>query len=167
MNTLQELKLYYDKPASVWEEVLPLGNGRIGAMVWGGALEERMGLNHCALWSGTGRDKNNPEALKWLDKVRELVFAGENEEAQLVMEKNMTAEHSESFLPLGDLYIEQAGGEVGGYSRELRLNDATARVRYTVDGKQCERTAFVSYPDKALIFRVTCACALNRSSGRA
>ena len=157
MNTLQELKLYYDKPASVWEEVLPLGNGRIGAMVWGGALEERMGLNHCALWSGTGRDKNNPEALKWLDKVRELVFAGENEEAQLVMEKNMTAEHSESFLPLGDLYIEQAGGEVGGYSRELRLNDATARVRYTVDGKQCERTAFVSYPDKALIFRVTCA----------
>ena len=58
---MQELKLYYDKPAAAWEEVLPLGNGRVGAMVWGDARCERLGLNHTNLWSGTGRDKNNPD----------------------------------------------------------------------------------------------------------
>lgn len=153
---MQELKLYYDKPAAAWEEVLPLGNGRIGAMVWGDARCERMGLNHTNLWSGTGRDKNNPDAVNYLDQVRELVFAGENEAAQQMMEKYMTAEHSESFMPLGDLYIEQSGNTVSDYSRELRLNDATAHVRYTLDGKKYERTTFVSYPDKALIVRVAC-----------
>ena len=153
---MQELKLYYDKPAAAWEEVLPLGNGRVGAMVWGDARCERLGLNHTNLWSGTGKDKNNPDALNWLDPVRKLVFAGENEAAQEMMEKYMTAGYSESFMPLGDLYIEQAGETVSDYSRELLLGDATAHVHYTLDGKKCERTAFVSYPDKALIVRVTC-----------
>lgn len=158
---MQELKLYYDAPAKQWEDVLPLGNGRLGAMVWGGALSERLGLNHCTLWSGTGRDKNNPGALDALAKVRELVFAGENEKAQALLEDQMTAEHSESFLPLGDLWIEQSGAQVTDYTRTLNLHDATARVRYSVDGHACERTMFVSYPDKALIVRIACEAAAD------
>ncbi|KAF9108975.1 hypothetical protein BGX30_008589, partial [Mortierella sp. GBA39] len=99
------MKLQYDKPATVWTEALPIGNGRIGAMVFGGVAEERIQLNEDTLWSGYPRDTNNPEALEVLPRVRELIRSGQYEEADRAA-KGMMGAYSQSYLPLGDLHIE-------------------------------------------------------------
>lgn len=147
-------KLWYGKPAECWEETLPLGNGHLGAMVWGGIQTERIGLNEITLWSGYEHSKDRPEALHALPKVRELVFAGEYFKAQQLLEQRMLGEFTESYLPLGNLYADfTSQGAVTEYSRELSLSDACVCVRYTQNGVHFTRTAFASHPHRALILR--------------
>ncbi|MET3848661.1 glycoside hydrolase family 95 protein [Paenibacillus sp. OAE614] len=151
------MKLQYDKPATVWTEALPIGNGRIGAMVFGGVAEERIQLNEDTLWSGYPRDTNNPEALEVLPRVRELIRSGQYEEADRAS-KGMMGAYSQSYLPLGDLHIEfEQDGEVPftGYKRELDLAEGITRVEYTVRGVVYAREMFVSHPDQVLVVRLT------------
>ncbi len=101
----RKLELYYDKPALRWEETLPVGNGSLGAMIWGGVREELLGLNEESLWSGYERDKNNPGASRSLKAVRELVFAGRCAEAEKLIQDTMLGEFNESYMPLGNLHI--------------------------------------------------------------
>ena len=79
-----QMDLYYDHPASIWEETLPIGNGKLGGMIWGGVQEELIGLNEESLWSGYEREKNNPHAFDSLSEVRELVFQGKCYEADIM-----------------------------------------------------------------------------------
>ncbi|MBB3126671.1 alpha-L-fucosidase 2 [Paenibacillus rhizosphaerae] len=151
------MKLQYDKPATVWTEALPIGNGRIGAMVFGGVAEERLQLNEDTLWSGYPRDTNNPEALEVLPRVRELIRSGQYEEADRAA-KGMMGAYSQSYLPLGDLQIElEHDGEVpfSGYKRELDLAQGISRVEYTVRGVVYTREMFISHPDQVLVVRLT------------
>lgn len=151
------MKLQYDKPATVWTEALPIGNGRIGAMVFGGVAEERIQLNEDTLWSGYPRDTNNPEALEVLPRVRELIRSGQYEEADRAA-KGMMGAYSQSYLPLGDLHIElKQEGEASftGYKRELDLAEGITRVEYTVRGVVYTREMFVSHPDQVLVVRLT------------
>lgn len=152
----QDLKLWYRQPARKWEETLPIGNGRLGAMIFGGVKEERLGLNEDSLWSGYYYDKNNPQAYYHLASVREKLFAGEYEAAEQEIRDGMLGEHNESYLPLGDLLLHmEHTDEAENYTRSLDLETAIARVGYTVGSVRFEREYFASFPQQAIFVRLT------------
>ena len=154
----QPLRLWYDKAASAFEEALPLGNGRTGAMVFGGPASDRFLLNDSTLWTGRPVDPAvNPDAINWLPRVREALFKGDYKTADALTRK-MQGKFSQSYAPLGDLYIETPGLEavqITEYRRELDLATAVARTAFTAAGAAFAREAFVSYPDKLLVIRLS------------
>jgi len=151
------MKLQYDKPARAWTEALPLGNGRLGAMVFGGVERERIQLNEDTLWSGYPRDGNNQEAKALLAVVRELIREENYEEADRVS-KRMLGAYSQSYMPLGDLHIVMEHGNLPGqhsYKRELDIAKAVSKVSYSVGETVYHREAFASHPDQVLVVRLT------------
>jgi alpha-L-fucosidase 2 len=149
------LRLWYEKPAATWVEALPLGNGRLGAMVFGDPLRERLALNEDTLWSGGPTSWNNPDARTWLPKVREAVFAGRYAEAD-ALTKKMQGPYNQSYQPLGDLRIDfDVAGPVEGYRRELDLDRAIATTSFRAGGALHTREAFASFPDQVIVFRVS------------
>jgi alpha-L-fucosidase 2 len=160
--------LWYDAPAPTWSEALPVGNGELGAMVFGGAAQERIQLNHKSLWSGAPQDANNPEALEALPVIRQLLWEGKYAEAEkLAVEKlvckgvgskaaDSANEAYGSYQTLGDLWIDMPGlPEPTEFRRELDLNSAVARTRFTAGGVTYTREVIASHPDKALLLRIT------------
>jgi alpha-L-fucosidase 2 len=151
------MKLFYTKPATKWEEVLPIGNGSLGAMIWGGAEKERLGLNEESIWSGYYRDKNNPNAAKYLNEARQLIIKEEYEKAEELIRDNMLGEYNESYLPLGDLLLDfHHSNDVSNYKRILNIENSIANISYDVDGNKYEREYFASYPAKAIFMKVSC-----------
>jgi alpha-L-fucosidase 2 len=154
----QPALLWYDRAAAVFEEALPLGNGRTGVMVYGGPESDRFLLNDSTLWSGRPIDPAvNPDAINWLPRVREALFKGDYEAADTLTRK-IQGKFSQSYAPLGDLFIDATGiavEQVSGYRRELDLTSAVARTTFTAGGTVLAREAFVSYPDKLLVVRLT------------
>src|SRR5205085_2169929 len=145
-----ENTLRYHAPAEKWVEALPVGNGRLGAMVFGGVASERLALNEDTLWSGGPRDWNNPGAKEILPQVRAAIFAGRYAEAEELCKK-MQGPYNESYLPLGDLKLDFPGGNEAtatGYERTLDLDRAVAVTRYTRGGVTFTREAFSSFPDQ-------------------
>ena len=107
-------RLWYRQPAEEWEEALPIGNGRIGAMLFGGVKTDRMLLNEDTLWAGYPRETVDYNARRHLARARELVFEGKLAEAQRLVEAKMTGRSVQPYLPLGGVTIEQlGGGEIG------------------------------------------------------
>lgn len=163
------LKLWYRQPANNWNEALPIGNGRLGAMIFGGALSEWLQLNEDSLWSGAPEDADNPEAFEALPEIRRLLFAGKYGEAQQLANRKLVCKGPGSghgrgariaygtYQTLGDLRLEFAGdaAAVTNYRRELDLNTATARVAYDLGGVRFEREVFSSAPDRVLVVRLT------------
>lgn len=148
------MKLWYDKPAKAWTEALPHGNGRIGAMVFGGVEQERIALNEDTLWSGFPRDWNNPGARKALPQVRELVREGRYAEADRLC-KQMMGPYTQSFLPFGDLRLRfEHGGHFRDYKRELDLASGVSTVTYRIGGVTYRREMFISFPEQALFIRL-------------
>ena len=156
---MSQLKLWYQKPAEVWEEALPLGNGRLGAMVYGNPLVERIQLNEDSIWYGGPRDRNNPHALENLSAIRNHIFRGEIKEAEELAVHAFTGlpEGQRHYEPLGDLYLffgeEEQAAE--NYSRELDLADGIVRAGYRMDDIDYKREVFVSYPHQALVVRLS------------
>ena len=157
-QTDQRLRLWYSKPATIWEEALPLGNGKTGAMVFGGVVRERFQLNDNTLWSGFPESGNNPGGPKILPQVRAQIFAGNYDSATSLWRK-MQGPYSARYLPLADLWIENHLGDTvtTAYKRELDLNTAVATVTYTIGGIQYKRETFISHPGRAMVVRVTTA----------
>ena len=156
--SVQEYKLWYDRPAHVWTEALPLGNGRLGAMVYGTPATEQIQLNEETLWAGRPNNNANPNALEYIPKVRELVFAGKYLEAQtLATEKVMAKTNSGMpYQTFGDLRIAFPGHtRYTHYYRELSLDSARALVRYEVDGVQYQREILTSFTDQVVMVRLT------------
>ena len=154
----QEYKLWYDRPAQVWTEALPLGNGRLGAMVFGNPAVEQLQLNEETIWAGRPNNNPNPDALEYLPKVRELVFAGKYMEAQdLATEKVMSNTNSGMpYQTFGDLRISFPGHtRYSDYYRELSLDSARALVRYEVDGVTYQREMITSFTDQVVMVRLT------------
>ena len=149
--------LIYDKPASQWTEALPVGNGRIGAMVFGGTEDERLQINEGTLWGGGPHDYANPDAYSHLDEVRKQIFAGKVEEAEKLSE-NLMGKPSllMPYQPFCDLRLHfPAHGQATEYRRELRLDDASAETTYRVGPTSFRREVFISYPDQVLVIRIT------------
>src|SRR2546427_11941956 len=150
--------LWYRAAAPQWDHALPLGNGRIGAMLFGSVSRERIQLNEETLWMGSPRDRDNPDALAALPEVRRLLFAGMPVEANTLAEKNLMGRPSrlEPYQTLGDLRLAfDHEGAITDYRRELDLDTAVARVTYRAGGVRYTREVFASYPDQVLVVRLT------------
>jgi alpha-L-fucosidase 2 len=150
------LKLWYNKPAVAWEEALPLGNGKTGAMVFGGVVTERLQLNDNTLWSGYPEAGNNPNGPSILPQVRQAVFDGDYEKAAELWKK-MQGPYSARYLPLADLWwhLNVNDSVPATYYRDLDLNNAIATVKYKIGDVTYQRETFISYPSKILVMRIT------------
>ena len=158
-NPAAELRLWYRQPARLWVEALPVGCGRLGAMVFGGLERERIQLNEESIWEGYRHDVTNPAALKALPEVRRLLFEGKNAEATKLAGETMMGipERVKSYQPLGDLWLEFPQiEEFEDYRRELDLSTGIAAVRYRVRGATFEREVFASAPDGVIVLRIHC-----------
>ena len=153
-----DYKLWYDRPAQVWTEALPLGNGRLGAMVFGNPAAEQIQLNEATIWAGSPNNNPNPEAFINIPKIRELIFAGKYEEAQaLATQKVMSATNQGMpYQPFGDLRISFPGHtRYTDYYRDLNLDSARTVVTYKVDGVTFKRETFISFTDQIVVIRLT------------
>ena len=151
--------LWYRQPAADWPEALPVGNGRMGAMVYGGPDVERIQFNEDTLWTGRPQDYQNPGAAEYLPKVRELLFADKQREAEQLASQHCMSEplRQEAYQPFGDLVLTfpEAHRTVTGYRRWLDLDEASARTAYTAGGVTFTREVIASYPDRVVAVRVT------------
>ena len=149
---------WFDKPASYWEEALPIGNGRIGAMIFGGTDTEEIQLNEETISTGGPYENWNPNGLKNLQKIRDLIFAGEYEAAQKLGDENFLSPVGEemSYQTAGSVKIAfPERGEVTDYRRELDLERAVVRTSYKVDGVEYVEESFASFIDNLIIVRLT------------
>lgn len=153
----QNTRLQYDRPAAVWTEALPIGNGRLGAMIYGGVERETISLNEDTLWSGYPRDWNNPSARQVLPEVRKLVREGRYEEADQ-LGRQMLGPYTESYLPFGDLQLTfEHGAACRNYRRTLDLANAVHVTEYNVGEVSYKREVFASHPDRIIAMRLTCS----------
>lgn len=152
----QLLQLWYNRPASVWEEALPLGNGTTGAMVFGGINREQYALNDHTLWSGYPNPGNKPLGPQILPKVREAIFAGDYEKAAILW-KGMHGPYSQRYLTMGDLILKFnfADTVVENYTRKLDLSSATSTVMFTKDKVDYKRESFISFPDQVMVVKLS------------
>ena len=161
--TVQEndvLKLWYEKPAAKWEEALPVGNGRLGAMIYGGTAEDHIQFNEETLWSGGPHDYSNEGASRHLGKIRELIWQGKQKEAEeLALETFMSVPlRQQKYQPFGDLWLTFPGHEnVSAYRRELNLSNAVCKTSYEAGGYTYTREYIASYPDNLIIINLTCS----------
>lgn len=156
MAKADDLKLWYQQPAKVWTEALPLGNSRLGAMVYGGVVNEQIQLNEETVWGGGPHRNDSPKAFGVWPKVRELIFAGREKEAEKIMADNFfTGQHGMPFQTIGSLMLEFDGhAGYSDYRRDLDLECAVASVRYKIGEVNYTRTIFTSLVDNALIIRI-------------
>ncbi len=151
----EPLTLWYRRPAAKWEtEALPVGNGRLAAMVFGGIDHERIQFNEESVWDGVPDDTTNPEALVALPEVRRLLFAGENEAATKLAGEKMMGQPSrvKSYQTLGDLVLEfPPPGDVAEYRREVNLDTGIASVSYRLGQVRFTREVFASAPDRVIV----------------
>lgn len=152
-----DFSLWYAQPAQKWTEALPIGNGRMGAMVFGGTAHERIQFNEDTLWRGKPHDYVRDGALETLPEIRRLVFEGRADEAaKLAREKAISNPVRQlPYQPFGDLRLTFPGHEnVTEYRRELNLDSAMAHVSYKVGDVQFVRSAWASYPDRAIFLKI-------------
>lgn len=155
---MSHLELWYETPAEVWTEALPVGNGRLGAMVFGGIARERLQLNEDTLWTGGPYSPVNPEALPNLDAVRRLVFSGDYAAAQALADKHLMARPLKqmSFQPAGDLWIEQpVAAAATNYRRSLDLDTAISLTRFDANAATHTRAVFASAADGVIVVHMT------------
>jgi alpha-L-fucosidase 2 len=181
----QPLKLWYDKPAQVWEETLPLGNGRLGMMPDGGVMKDNIILNDITLWSGSEQDANNYDAYKALPQIRKLLVEGRNDEAQQLINKDFVCKGKGGggvpfgcYQVLGNLSIQfkydkadSANVKFENYERELSLNKAVASCTYRVNGVTYTREYFTSFGSDVSIIKlsadkpgqISCSISISRT----
>jgi alpha-L-fucosidase 2 len=151
-------RLWFAKPAESWLEAVPIGNGRLGAMIFGGVEHEKLQLNEDTLWSGTPHVYDNPEALGHLPVVRDLIRRRKYEEAQTLAERMLgRPQFQQAYQPLGFIHLDQRHVDgVQDYYRDLDLANGTARVRYRSGDTTYKRRFFASFPDQVIAIRLTC-----------
>src|SRR5215475_5280855 len=156
-----DLTLWYDKPAARWVDALPIGNGRIGGMVFGGGedaspFKELVQLNEDTLWSGKPINGNNPDAKNHLAEVRRAVLEQQDYHLADQICHKMQGLFAEAYQPVGNLRLDfSQSGQATAYRRELNLDTACAQVRYSIDGAQFQREVFASAPDQVIVIRIT------------
>jgi alpha-L-fucosidase 2 len=152
-QTNNNLVIWYKKPAAVWEEALPIGNGRLGAMIFGAPGVDHIQFNEETLWTGAPHDYSHKGAYKYLGSIRELLWQGKQKEAEaLALEKFMSVPlRQQKYQPFGDLWIGFKGhGKVSDYRRELDISNAVCRTYYKINDTAFTREYFACYPDNVI-----------------
>jgi alpha-L-fucosidase 2 len=154
---IEPLSLWYRQPAARWEEALPIGNGRLGAMIFGDPSKERLQLNEDTFWAGGPYDPNNPEHLAQLANIRQLIWDGKSREANQLAQTMMSKPLGQmSYQPIGDLILDCPGNaDVTNYRRELNLDTAIATTSFERDGVRFTREIFSSAADKLMVMRLS------------
>jgi len=150
--------LWYAQPAKVWNDALPIGNGRLGAMVFGGIADERVQFNEDTLWTGRPHDYVRAGAREQLPEIRRLLAEGKGKDAALLAREKFLSDpvRQKAYQPFGDLRLHFTGHENAvDYRRELDLDSAIASTSYRVDKVTYRREAFASHPDQAIVLRLT------------
>ncbi|WP_178667314.1 glycoside hydrolase N-terminal domain-containing protein [uncultured Eubacterium sp.] len=142
--------LFYKKKAKAWEEALPVGNGRIGAMVFGNLKTERIALNEDSLWSGYPKDLNKKDAVEYLEPLRQAIFDGDHKKAREIANRDFHGHWSEAYLPFGDLIIEYSKSSKKGYIRTLDISTGVSVTKSDL----LTQTVFVSYPAQLAVVNV-------------
>ena len=155
----EPLFLQFDQPAKTWNEALPIGNGRLGAMIYGEPKNERYQLNEDSVWYGGPRDRNNPDAFRVLPEIRRLIFAGKPKEAERLAILGLSGlpETQRHYEPLGQLWLnfDGIGDDVTQYCRKLDLKRAVVTTSFVSNGVLHTRESFASYPDQAIVIRLS------------
>ena len=152
-----KLKLWYEQPASSWVEALPIGNGRLGAMIYGGESTDHIQFNEETLWTGRPHDYSHEGASEYLGTIRKLLWEGKQKEAEkLALEKFMSVPlHQEKYQPFGDLWLEFANHDsITEFRRELDIANAICRTTYMTGGKKYTREYFASHPANLIVIRL-------------
>jgi len=153
------LRLWYNKPAGdTWENALPIGNGRLGAMVYGNVNEEIIQLNEHTVWSGSPNRNDNPDALASLPEIRQLILDGKQKEAEKLADKSIISKksHGQMFEPVANLHLRFDGHtDYGDYYRELDIENAKSITRYRVGNIVYTRETFASLVDRVIVIRLT------------
>lgn len=150
------MKLWYKQPADSWVEALPIGNGRLGAMIYGKTLEEVISLNEDTLWSGYPKDMNNYGKAEYFQKAVTLIKQKKYHEAQTLIEEQLTSGWGQSYLPLGDIRLNFSHrGNVESYIRELDIASGISRVEYLLNGVKYRRELLASAPDNIIAIRLS------------
>jgi len=149
--------LWYSQPAKEWTEALPVGNGRLGAMVYGNPAREELQLNEETVWGGGPHNNYNPAALKSLPEVRRLIFEGKNKEAENIINRDFLASsHGMPYQTIGSLFLDFAGHEkYTNFRRELDISKAVATTTYQVDGVTFTRQIYSSFTDNVIVMKIT------------
>jgi alpha-L-fucosidase 2 len=159
-NLPSGMKIWFNHPAESWNDALPVGNGSLGAMIFGGVEKEHLELNESSVWTGEPRWDANPEAIKSLPEVRKLLFRGKYKEAEELAQKSILGKKPQNpaatYQALGDIFLD-FGPQINlnNYRRELNIENATASVSYTAGHVNYLREFFSSAPDQALVIRLT------------
>ncbi|MEJ2078431.1 MAG: DUF1593 domain-containing protein [Acidobacteriota bacterium] len=153
----ENMVAWYRQPATQWLQGMPLGNGMIGAMVFGGVPQERIALNESSFWSGRPHDYDDPNAFKYFAQIRDLVFADKFQEAEQLVNEHFYGipKSQEAFQPIGDLLLSFADTNVTDYRRELDMETGVATVSYRQGDAVIKRQVFVSWPDRVLVVRIS------------
>ncbi|HWY32525.1 MAG TPA: glycoside hydrolase family 95 protein, partial [Candidatus Acidoferrum sp.] len=154
----RDLVLWYRQTGEKWLDAMPIGNGYMGGMVFGGIQQERIALNESSFWSGRPHDYNDTNAIQYLPQIRDLVFAGQFREAEKMADDHFWGipKAQQAYEPIGDLRLTFDGvDKVQDYERELDMETGVAKVTYTVGDAVLTREAFMSYPDHVLVVRIS------------
>ncbi len=155
MEKQTNCRIWYDQPAQQWLEALPVGNGKLGAMVYGGTHEETLALNDDTLWAGFPQEDNNTKSRTALPQVRKLIFEGKYVQAQQLTDNDMTGLYTQPYEPLGSLHLHFIGQEhPQQYRRELNLHTGIAAVTYCCGTTRFTREVFSSAPDQCLVMHL-------------
>jgi alpha-L-fucosidase 2 len=156
-STSRDMVLWYRQPATNWLQALPLGNGMIGAMVFGGVPQERIALNESSFWSARPHDYNDTNAVNYLPQIRDLMFAGKFQEAEKMVNDHFYGKPKaqEAYQPIGDLLLSFGSTNFTDYRRELSMETGIAKVSYRSGDAVVTREAFVSWPDRVLVVRIS------------
>jgi len=153
-----DLKLWYDKPAAIWNEALPLGNGRLGAMVFGDPAVERLQLNEETIWAGSPNSNAHSKSIEALPKVRQLIFDGKFDEAQDLATKDIMSQTNDGmpYQTFGSVYISFAGHQkYTDYYRDLDISNAIAKVKYKVNGVEFTREILTAFSDQVIVVKLS------------
>ncbi len=154
----RDMVLWYRQPGEKWLEAMPIGNGYMGGMVFGGIREERIALNESSFWSGGPHDYNDTNAINYFLKIRDLVFTGKFQEAEKMADDHFWGipKAQQAYEPIGDLLLKFDGAEsVQDYRRELDMETGVAKVSYKVGDAVFTREVFMSYPERVMVVRIS------------
>jgi alpha-L-fucosidase 2 len=158
-DSKRDMVLWYRQPGTQWHEGLLIGNGYMGANVFGGVEHERIALNESTFWSGRPHDYNDPGAYEYFGKIKEVVFAGKFKEAEKMANEYFYGKPKaqQAYQPLGDLLLQfkVTGDSIRDYYRELDMETGVVKISYIDDDVKMTREIFMSYPDHVMVMRVS------------